>query len=376
MFVDRVKISVKGGRGGNGCVSFHREKFVPRGGPDGGNGGNGGSVVLKADVNEQSLIDLSYNRHYDAANGPNGKGKNMYGRNADNVVVKVPVGTVVNDAETGEFLGDLDTAGMELVVAAGGKGGKGNAAFATSGNRAPRIAEEGTEGEEKLLLLELKTIADAGLVGYPNAGKSTLLRALSAAKPKVAPYPFTTLHPMVGVVEYEDFSRLTVADIPGLIDGAHRNVGLGHHFLRHIERTHLLIYVIDMAGIDGRTPWEDFRHLQNELELYMKGLSKRPALIAANKMDLPESAENLALLQDELAAEPIEIIPISADKCDIRELKALLRRKVGELKASSPFFVGAKHTGGVDLVSLDEIEDDELDITAVPEDTTDPNGDF
>lgn len=376
MFVDRVKISVKGGRGGNGCVSFHREKFVPRGGPDGGNGGNGGSVVLKADVNEQSLIDLSYNRHYDAANGPNGKGKNMYGKNADNVVVKVPVGTVVSDAETGEFLGDLDTAGMELVVAAGGKGGKGNAAFATSGNRAPRIAEEGTEGEEKLLLLELKTIADAGLVGYPNAGKSTLLRALSAAKPKVAPYPFTTLHPMVGVVEYEDFSRLTVADIPGLIDGAHRNVGLGHHFLRHIERTHLLIYVLDMAGIDGRTPWEDFRHLQNELELYMKGLSKRPALIAANKMDLPESAENLALLQDELAAEPIEIIPISADKCDIGELKALLRRKVGELKASSPFFVGAKHTGGVDLVSLDEIEDDDLDITAIPDDAADPNGDF
>ena len=376
MFVDRVKISVKGGRGGNGCVSFHREKFVPRGGPDGGNGGNGGSVVLKADVNEQSLIDLSYNRHYDAANGPNGKGKNMYGKNADNVVVKVPVGTVVSDAETGEFLGDLDTAGMELVVAAGGKGGKGNAAFATSGNRAPRIAEEGTEGEEKLLLLELKTIADAGLVGYPNAGKSTLLRALSAAKPKVAPYPFTTLHPMVGVVEYEDFSRLTVADIPGLIDGAHRNVGLGHHFLRHIERTHLLIYVLDMAGIDGRTPWEDFRHLQNELELYMKGLSKRPALIAANKMDLPESAENLALLQDELAAEPIEIIPISADKCDIGELKALLRRKVGELKASSPFFVGAKHTGGVDLVSLDEIEDNDLDITALPDDAADPNGDF
>ena len=376
MFVDRVKISVKGGRGGNGCVSFHREKFVPRGGPDGGNGGNGGSVVLKADANEQSLIDLSYNRHYDAPNGPNGKGKNMYGRNADNVVVKVPVGTVVYDEETGEFLGDLETAGMELVVAQGGKGGKGNAAFATSGNRAPRICEEGTDGEEKLLLLELKTIADVGLVGYPNAGKSTLLRALSAARPKVAPYPFTTLHPMVGVVEYEDFSRLTVADIPGLIDGAHRNVGLGHHFLRHIERTHLLVYVLDMAGIDGRTPWEDFRHLQNELELYMKGLSKRPALIAANKMDLPESAENLALLQDELAAEPIEIIPISADKCEIRELKALLRRKVGELKASSPFFVGAKHTGGVDLVSLDEIEDDELDITAVPEDTTDPNGDF
>lgn len=358
MFVDRVKISVKGGRGGNGCVSFHREKFVPRGGPDGGNGGNGGSVVLKADVNEQSLIDLSYNRHYDAPNGPNGKGKNMYGKNADNVVVKVPIGTVVYDEETGEFLGDLETAGMELVVAQGGKGGKGNAAFATSGNRAPRICEEGTEGEERLLLLELKTIADVGLVGYPNAGKSTLLRALSAAKPKVAPYPFTTLHPMVGVVEYEDFSRLTVADIPGLIDGAHRNVGLGHHFLRHIERTHLLVYVLDMAGIDGRTPWEDFRHLQSELELYMKGLSKRPALIAANKMDLEESAENLALLREELASEVIDIVPISADKCELDNLKALLREKVGSIQKSSPFFVGAKHTGGVDLVSVDNSDDD------------------
>ena len=358
MFVDRVKISVKGGRGGNGCVSFHREKFVPRGGPDGGNGGNGGSVVLKADVNEQSLIDLSYNRHYDAPNGPNGKGKNMYGKNADNVVVKVPIGTVVYDEETGEFLGDLETAGMELVVAQGGKGGKGNAAFATSGNRAPRICEEGTEGEERLLLLELKTIADVGLVGYPNAGKSTLLRALSAAKPKVAPYPFTTLHPMVGVVEYEDFSRLTVADIPGLIDGAHRNVGLGHHFLRHIERTHLLVYVLDMAGIDGRTPWEDFRHLQSELELYMKGLSKRPALITANKMDLEESAENLALLREELASEVIDIVPISADKCELDNLKALLREKVGSIQKSSPFFVGAKHTGGVDLVSVDNSDDD------------------
>ena len=374
MFVDRVKISVKGGKGGNGCVSFHREKFVPRGGPDGGNGGNGGSVVLKADANEQSLIDLSYNRHYDADNGPNGKGKNMYGRNADNVIVKVPVGTVVYDEETGEFLGDLETVGMELVVAKGGRGGKGNAAFATSGNRAPRTCEEGTEGEEKMLLLELKTIADVGLVGYPNAGKSTLLRALSAAKPKVAPYPFTTLHPMVGVVEYEDFGRLTVADIPGLIDGAHRNVGLGHHFLRHIERTHLLVYVLDMAGIDGRTPWDDFRHLQNELELYMKGLSKRPALIAANKMDLPESEENLALLRDELSSEVIDIVPISADKCELDNLKALLREKVGQLKASSPFFVGAKHTGGVDLVSLED-SDDDFDV-ALPQELLDDKDDF
>ncbi len=369
MFVDRAQISVKGGDGGNGCVSFHREKFVPRGGPDGGNGGNGGSVILKADVNEQSLVDLNYNRHYAAPNGPNGRGKDMYGRNAENIVVKVPVGTVVVDAESGELVADMETAGMEVVVARGGNGGKGNAAFATSGNRAPRFAEEGDAGEERLLKLELKTIADVGLVGYPNAGKSTLLRAISAARPKVAPYPFTTLHPIVGVVEYPDFGRLTVADIPGLIDGAHRNVGLGHAFLRHIERTHLLVYVLDMGGVDGRTPWEDFRHLQKELELYMKSLSTRPALIAANKMDLPESAENLELLREELANEVIDIVPISADKGELGTLKDILREKVGAIRAASPFFVGAKHTGGVDLVELSAENDD----FALPEPAADPN---
>lgn len=351
MFVDRAEITVKGGDGGNGCVSFRREKFVPRGGPDGGNGGAGGNVILQAEVNEQSLVDLVYNRHYAGQRGPNGKGKDMHGRKAPDILLKVPVGTVVVDADTGELVVDMETAGMEVVVAHGGKGGKGNACFATSGNRAPRQAEPGEEGEERHLKLELKTIADAGLVGYPNAGKSTLLRALSAARPKVAPYPFTTLHPIVGVVEYPDFGRLTVADIPGLIEGAHRNVGLGHAFLRHIERTHLLIYVLDMAGVDGRTPWEDFRHLQNELELYMKGLSGRPAVIVANKMDLPESEENLALLRQELESELIEIVPASAERGELGELKELLRRKIGELRAASPFFVGERYTGEVDLTS-------------------------
>lgn len=353
MFVDRAEILVKGGDGGNGCVSFRREKFVPRGGPDGGNGGPGGNVILQAEVNEQSLVDLSYNRHYAAQHGPNGKGKDMHGRKAPDILIKVPVGTVVVNADTGELVADMETSGMEVVVAHGGKGGRGNACFSTSSNRAPRQAEKGGEGEEFRLKLELKTIADAGLVGYPNAGKSTLLRAISAARPKVAPYPFTTLHPMVGVVEYPDFGRLTVADIPGLIEGAHRNVGLGHAFLRHIERTHLLLYVLDMGGVDGRTPWADFRHLQNELELYMKGLSLRPAIIVANKMDLPESAENLELLRQELASEVIEIVPVSAGTGEIGELKDILRRKIGELRAASPFFVGERYTGEVDLASPD-----------------------
>ena len=353
MFVDRAEITVRGGDGGNGCCSFRREKFVPRGGPDGGNGGDGGNVILRAEINEQSLVDLSYNRHYAAQRGPNGKGKDMHGRKAPDITLKVPVGTVVVNAETGEMLADMETPGMEFIAAHGGKGGRGNACFATSSNRAPRQWEEGTEGEVFRLILELKTIADVGLVGYPNAGKSTLLRALSAARPKVAPYPFTTLHPTVGVVEYPDFGRLTVADIPGLIDGAHRNVGLGHAFLRHIERTHILLYVLDMAGTDGRTPWEDFRHLQNELELYMKGLSKRPAVIAANKMDVPESAENLALLREELASEVIDVVPIAAETGELGELRELLRRKVGEARAASPFFVGERYTGEVDLVASD-----------------------
>ncbi len=337
MFVDKAKITVKGGDGGNGCCSFRREKFVPKGGPDGGDGGNGGNVILEASASEQSLIDLLYDRNYAADRGPHGKGKDLHGRRADDIVLKVPVGTVVMDVDTKEVLGDMNEIGVRLVVAKGGKGGRGNARFASSTNRAPRQCEAGEEGEERELILELKTIADVGLVGYPNAGKSTLLRAVSQARPKVAPYPFTTLQPVVGVVELPDYGRLTMADIPGLIDGAHANVGLGHAFLKHIERTHVLLFVLDMAGVDGRTPYEDFRHLQQELELYMRGLSKRPAIIAANKMDLPESAENLELLRDELKSEVIEIIPISADKGELGDLIHVLAAKV-KAENQSVFF--------------------------------------
>lgn len=336
MFVDKATITVKGGDGGNGCCSFHREKFIPRGGPDGGDGGGGGNVILEAAESEQSLAALIYNRRYAARNGPPGKGANMHGRKAPDVILKVPVGTVVTDSRTGEAVADMDVSGKQVIVARGGRGGRGNPRFATSTNRAPREWEPGEPGEERELFLELKTIADVGLVGYPNAGKSTLIRALSAARPKVAPYPFTTLHPVVGVIEYPDYGRLTVADIPGLIDGAHDNVGLGHSFLRHIERTVVLAFVLDMAGCDGRVPWEDLRHLRDELELYMKGLSKRPALIVANKMDLPGSEENLELLRAELASEVIDIIPVKAAEGELGDLKAKLREMV-EVRRNSKF---------------------------------------
>jgi len=332
MFVDKATITVKAGDGGHGCCSFRREKYIAKGGPDGGDGGGGGHVILRATTSQQSLQDLLYNRHYAAPNGPNGKGKDMHGRKAPDVELAVPVGTLVYDRGTGELLTDLNADEMTFIVAKGGRGGRGNARFLSNFNRAPRNSEPGEPGEEREVFLELKTIADAGLVGYPNAGKSTLLRAISSARPKVAAYPFTTLHPNVGVVEYPDFARLTVADIPGLIEGAHANVGLGHAFLKHIERTHLLVFVLDMAGMDGRLPWEDLRHLREELELYMKGLSKRPSVIAANKMDLPGAAENLELLREELSSEVIEILPISADQGKLGDLPALLREKVEAVK--------------------------------------------
>ncbi len=328
MFVDKTEIVVKSGDGGAGCCSFRREKFVPKGGPDGGDGGNGGDVILESTTSEQNLNSLVYRRRYAAANGPAGQGADKHGRNADPVVIKVPVGTIVRDVNTGELLADLDLPGARVTVAKGGDGGRGNARFATSTNRAPRRKEPGWPGEEKTLELELKLIADAGLVGYPNAGKSTLLTRISGARPKVAAYPFTTLHPVVGVVEYPDYARLTVADIPGLIDGAHANVGLGHEFLRHIERTKVLIYVLDMAGVDGRSPWEDYTSLKKELELYKEGLSTRPSLIVANKMDLPESAENMKLLREHLQGENAEIYELSAGENQLGELPAALRKLV------------------------------------------------
>ena len=343
MFVDRIKIFAQAGNGGRGCVSFRREKFVPKGGPDGGDGGRGGDVVLRADQHVDNLTALFYEPIVKAKNGGHGMGKKMHGRSAPAKIVKVPVGTLVRRTEEGkrptsnaqrptpnagahdagsdqfaianpqseiELVVDLTRDGQEFVLCRGGAGGKGNVHFKSSRNRAPREYTEGEEGEQGHFLLELRTIADAGLVGYPNAGKSTLLRKISAARPKVAPYPFTTLHPVIGVVEFSGYRRATIADIPGLIEGAHRNLGLGHDFLRHITRCHVLLFVVDVAGSEGRNPIEDLQNLRREIDLYDPILSERPWFAVANKMDLPGADENLLALQKRFAA--VELAPISA----------------------------------------------------------------
>jgi GTP-binding protein len=282
-FVDRVKIYVKAGDGGAGCVSFRREKYVPRGGPDGGDGGDGGDVLLLADPQLLTLYDFYYQVHFRAENGRSGQGKKMKGRDSEDLILRVPVGTVVMDAETGEVLGDLTEPYQTLVVARGGKGGRGNAHFARPTRQAPRFAEPGKPGEERWLILELKLIAEVGLVGLPNAGKSTLLSRISAARPKIADYPFTTLEPNLGVVKLPEGETFVVADLPGLIEGAHKGVGLGHEFLRHIERTRVLLFVL---SVDREDLYADYQVLKKELKLYNPGLLQKDYLIAINKVDL------------------------------------------------------------------------------------------
>ena len=335
MFVDKVKINVRGGDGGNGCASFRREKFIPKGGPSGGDGGNGGCVVLIADTGQQSLVDFYYKRHHRGRNGENGRSRDQYGKNGKDVELHVPVGTIIKDVDDDfRVLFDLDKPGVRFTVAQGGTGGRGNIHFASSSNRVPRECEAGTPGEIRNLELELKTIADIGLVGYPNAGKSTLLGALSAARPKVGAYPFTTLRPVVGTVEYADYYRISIADIPGLIDGAHDNIGLGHDFLRHIERTRILVYVLDMAAYDGRNPYDDFISLKKELDLYLEGLSSRPAIIIANKMDLPEAAKYLSEFKEKVY--DVQIISTSASTSkNFDEILNVLRVKVEKNRAES-----------------------------------------
>src|SRR6267378_5554923 len=323
MFVDRVKVFAQAGTGGRGSVSFRREKFVPKGGPDGGDGGRGGDVILRADRHVDNLTNLFYEPLIKAKNGGHGMGKKMSGRAAVDKIVKVPVGTVVWPAEeekhptsSSEQLAipviDLARDEQEFVLCRGGAGGKGNVHFKSSRNRVPRQYTEGEEGEQGYFRLELRTIADAGLVGYPNAGKSTLLRKISAARPKVAAYPFTTLHPIVGVIEFPGYRRATVADIPGLIEGAHRGLGLGHEFLRHITRCRVLIFVVDVAGSEGRNPVEDLKNLRREIDLYNPTLSSRPWIVVANKMDLPGAKENLKAMQERLPR--IKIVPTSSVK--------------------------------------------------------------
>jgi GTP-binding protein len=282
MFIDYVKIRVKSGQGGSGCMSFHREKYVDKGGPDGGDGGRGGSVILKANQQLRTLQDFTYQKEYAAKRGQHGMGSNKHGKSAADITLEVPVGTVVKDAETGELLADIIYDGQEFVVAKGGKGGRGNARFATPTHRSPREWEVGDPGQDLIIELELKLIADIGLVGLPNAGKSTLLSVISSAKPKIAGYPFTTLQPNLGIVRWREFSSFVVADIPGLIEGAHEGKGLGHQFLRHIERTRALAYLIDISDED---PQSTFKILYNELKNYSKQLIQKPAIIVITKID-------------------------------------------------------------------------------------------
>jgi GTP-binding protein len=376
MFVDHIKVHAKAGNGGSGCVSFRREKFVPKGGPDGGNGGKGGSVILRVDPNTDNLTDFYYAPNLKAKNGEHGRGKNCYGHAADDAIFRVPVGTLVwrvpvdeakhegdsprssesfvdfttlTDEEAAvfeppekaavifdptqfELVADLTEPGQDFVLCEGGAGGRGNTTFKSSINRVPTQYSEGKDGEEGTFYLELRKIADAGLVGYPNAGKSTLLTRISQARPKIAPYPFTTLTPQIGIVEIEGYRRVAVADIPGLIEGAHDNVGLGHDFLRHIVRCKLLVFVLDMAGSEGREPIADLQTLRKELDLHDPTLSERPWLIVANKMDLPEAEEKLK--QFRTRYKKTEIIAISAEKGEGTED---LKRRLGEIVLDGKF---------------------------------------
>jgi GTPase len=390
MFVDEVNVYAQAGHGGKGCVAFHREAFITKGGPSGGNGGRGGDVILQADHDLNNLIAQFYTPRLLAEDGKPGLGKGMDGRAGDDLIVKVPCGTVVwrwiesespepeaeaepgagvqrtiplstqrrpvlrttrggrameidlqkeSPPETGrpeagrELVADLTENGAQWVLCKGGRGGLGNRNFATARRQTPRFAQPGESGDAGRFTLELRLIADVGLVGYPNAGKSTLLAAISKARPKVAPYPFTTLHPQIGIVEYDDHERLTVCDVPGLIEGAHQNVGLGHAFLRHIERCKILVLLLDMAGVDGRWPWDDYRQLLRELELYDPDLARRPRLVVANKMDEPAAQQNLKKFKSKIRKTPV--LPIAAGFDEgIDEFKNLIRKAVASATAT------------------------------------------
>ncbi|MCF0153929.1 MAG: GTPase ObgE [Megasphaera sp.] len=312
MFIDRARIFVQSGKGGDGMSSFRHEKFVPKGGPNGGDGGQGGNVVLVADRNVNTLVDFRFRRLFKAKPGGKGEGSNKYGRNAEDLLITVPLGTIVKDEETGQIMADLSHDGQRAIVAKGGRGGRGNWHFRTSANRTPTFAERGEPGEERWLRLELKVLADVGLLGYPSVGKSSILRKVSAAQPEVAAYHFTTLNPILGVVNLPDHRSFVMADIPGLIDGASEGVGLGHDFLRHIERTKILIHVVDVSGIEGRDPIEDYEKINAELAKYSEKLSRKHQVVAANKIDLLGDSDNLERLMDYMAAHGVEVYPICA----------------------------------------------------------------
>ena len=337
MFIDIANVYVKGGNGGDGAVAFRREKYEPAGGPAGGDGGNGGSVIIQVDTGLRTLMDFRYKRHYKAQAGEQGRSKNQYGKNSDDLIMKVPPGTLVKDEETGDILADLTEENSRIVIAKGGRGGKGNSKFTTSTRQAPRFAEGGSIGQERNIILELKLIADVGLAGFPNVGKSTLLSIITDAKPKIANYHFTTLTPNLGVVKVDEGKSFVIADIPGLIEGAHTGVGLGHEFLRHIERTRVVVHLIDASGQEGRDPVDDFYKINEELTKYSEKLGEKPQIVVANKMDLPESEEGYARLKEEVESKGYHILPISAATVTgIKELKYAILNKLEEIGDPEP----------------------------------------
>ncbi|AIQ54386.1 GTPase ObgE [Paenibacillus sp. FSL R7-0331] len=314
MFVDKAKIYVKGGDGGDGLVAFRREKYVPEGGPAGGDGGRGGDVIFRVDEGLRTLMDFRYQRHFKADRGIKGRNKSQHGANAEHMIVRIPPGTVLIDDDTQEIIADMTRHGQQVVVARGGRGGRGNVRFATAANSAPELAENGEEGQERYIVMELKVMADVGLVGFPSVGKSTLLSVVSAAQPKIGAYHFTTITPNLGVVAAGDGRSFVMADLPGLIEGASEGVGLGHEFLRHVERTRIIIHVVDMSGSEGRDPFEDWVLINDELKQYNANLLDRPQVVAANKMDMPESEANLISFRERIAElrPDLEIMPISS----------------------------------------------------------------
>ncbi len=341
MFIDRIKIFVHGGDGGNGCVSFRREAYVPRGGPNGGHGGKGGDVVIETSANLYTLLDQKYHRHYIAKRGSHGKGKDMHGKNGADVFVKVPVGTMVYDYETNDLLADLASDGAQLIVASGGRGGLGNAAFATSVNRTPRYAQPGERGQERWLILELKLLADVGVIGLPNAGKSTLLSAVSAARPKIADYPFTTLNPNLGVAGYGKGRSLIMADIPGLIEGAHEGKGLGFQFLRHVERTSVLLHLVDVSDGATHPPVEAFETIQKELSLYHTDLSEKYQVVAGTKTDAMTSDDRLKELSAYCKKSKYKFFSISAATgAGVKEVMNCLGKAVEKNRAKTQNAVG------------------------------------
>ncbi|HLJ56688.1 MAG TPA: GTPase ObgE [Chthonomonadaceae bacterium] len=359
MFVDEVEIEVAAGGGGNGMATFRKEKHVPRGGPNGGDGGHGGNVVLKVDNNVTTLLDFRYHRKYKAERGGDGASKDMFGRNARDLVLKVPLGTVATEIATGEVIADLDSPDASAIVAHGGIGGRGNAHFVTSVHQAPRFAENGEPGEEKTLRLEMKLLADVGLLGFPNAGKSTLISAVSAARPKIANYPFTTLVPNLGVVYVEPERSFVMADIPGLIEGASEGVGLGHQFLRHVSRSRLLIHLLDVSGMSGREPLNDFEVLNRELALYDEALARLPQIVALNKIDVMADPDAVDALEADLRAQGRTVFRISAaTRKGLKPLVYAVMRRLEELRAEAEAEHAAQAaSGAVHIVAKPEVDD-------------------